>query len=423
MKTHATVSRREFLGKAAWFGAAFQIVPARLALGGPAAPSNLITRAVIGTGGMGMGHVTKYPQTLAVCDVDANHLAKAVEKAGGKVAAYRDWREVLERDDIDTVHVPTPPHWHVLISIAAARAGKDVYSEKPATHTLAEGRALVETIQRYGTVYQVNTWGRQIGRFARKVVASGILGRPLRAYLNPSNCPSGFKIRQWSGKPNLPVQQVPRELDYDMWLGPAPVKTYHAHRVHRSFRGYWDYDEGGFGDMGQHHVDPVQYALGKDHTAPIEVEAVAPPQHPDACGPWQTVFLKYGDGTTMTIESWEWGRKTTEGKAWIEGPNGKLWRNGRLEPAHLAEELKRFPDPPPLQSWEHAVRTRENVRGFKPNVFQATRSAEILHLGSLSVRLGRKLFFDPDTRAFIGDDEAERLADPPMRAPWALPIG
>lgn len=421
MSPSAGLSRRHFLRGAALTGAAFQVLPSRLVFGGPDAPSNVITRAVIGTGGMGMGHVTAYPQTLAVCDVDRNRLANAVKKAGGQVKAYSDWREVLERDDIDTVHVPTPPHWHALISIAAAQAGKDVYSEKPATHTLAESRALVRTIERYGTVYQVNTWGRQIGHFARKVVASGILGTPLKAYLNPSNCPTGFKIRQWSGKPNLPVQPVPAELDYNLWLGPAPVKPYHPHRVHGSFRGYWDYDEGGFGDMGQHHIDPVQYALGKDADLPVAVESVAPPQHPDACGLWQTVLLTYADGTTLTIESWEWGEKTTEGRAWIEGPNGKLWRNGTLEPANLAEELKRYPDPPALQSWEHAVRTRDDSHGFKPNVHQATRSADLLHLAAISIRLGRRLQFDPAARGFVGDAEANRLADPPMRAPWALP--
>ncbi|MBT7302515.1 MAG: Gfo/Idh/MocA family oxidoreductase [Victivallales bacterium] len=417
------LSRRSFLKKATLAGAAFQIVPSRLVFGGPDAPSNMITRAVVGTGGMGLGgHVTQYPKTMAVCDVDSARLAKAVAKAGGKVTAYSDWREVLERDDIDTIHVPTPPHWHALISLAAAQAGKDVYSEKPATHTIAEGKALVDTIERYGTVYQVNTWGRHIGHFARKVVASGILGGPLKAYLNPSNCPTGFKIRRWSGKANLPVQQVPDVLDYDMWLGPAQIKPYHPHRVHGSFRGYWDYDEGGFGDMGQHHVDPVQYALGKDHTAPVEVEAIAPPQHPDACGLWQTIFMKYADGTTFTIDSWEWGERPTEGKAWIEGPNGKLYRDGRLEPAHLAEELKRFPDLPKLEDWETAVRTRKDANGLKPNCSQAVRSAEILHLSSIAVRLQRKLRFDPEKRIFIDDDQANRLAYPPMRAPWNLPV-
>lgn len=415
------ISRRAFLRRSALVGTAFQILPGRLVFGGPDAPSNIITRAVIGTGGMGMNHVTEYPKTLAVCDVDSKHLDNAVKKAGGDVTPYRDWREVLERDDIDTVHIPTPPHWHALIAMAAARVGKDVYSEKPATHTIAEGVVLEKAIARYGTVYQVNTWGRQIGYHLRKIVASGILGGPLIARLNPDHCPSGFKIKQWSGRANLEVQNVPPELDYDMWLGPAQIKPYHAHRVHGSFRGYWDYDEGGLGDMGQHHIDPIQYALGKDDTGPVEVEAAAPwPQHPDACGLWGTIRMRYADGTQLVIESWEWGEETTRGLPLLEGPNGKYYKNGRFEPAHLAEDLKRFPDPPPLQRWEHAVETRENVHGYKPNVYQAVRSAELLHLASIAIRLGRKLEYDPEARRFPHDEEANRLAYPPMRAPWNL---
>jgi len=414
------ISRREFLGRAIAAGAAFSIVPSRL-LGGPRAPSNLITRAVIGTGGMGMGHVTGYPQTLAVCDVDRNHLDAAAKKAGGKVAAYADWREVLDRDDIDTIHIPTPPHWHVLIAIAAAQAGRDVYSEKPATHTIAEGKALVRAIERYGVVYQANTWGRGSGYFMRKLVASGVLGTPLKVVLNPDYCATGFKIKMWSGRPNLEPQPVPDCLNYDLWLGPAPVKPYHPHRVHGSFRGYWDYDEGGLGDMGQHHIDPIQYGLGKDDTGPVEVEALAPwPQHPDAAGLWGTVFMKYADGTTLTMESWEWGEKTTAGRPLLEGPNGKYWGGSRLEPAGLLEELKRFPDPPRLQDWEHTVHTRQNEHGVHPNVRQAHRSATLLHLATIAIRLGRKIHWDPVTEEFPGDEEANRLAAPPMRAPWHL---
>ena len=423
-QTKRGMTRRNFLRGSAAVGTGMLIVPSSYVFGGPSAPSNMITRAVIGTGGMGMGHVTKYPQTLAVCDVDKNHLENAKRKAGGQVTAYSDWREVLERKDIDTIHIPTPPHWHAQIAIAAAKAGFDVYSEKPATHTLAESKALVEAVERSGVVYQANTWGRSylgIGWFMRKLVMSGLLGGPLTVCLNPRYCPTGFKIKMWSGRPNLEPHPVPDVLDYNMWLGPAPVKPYHPHRVHGSFRGYWDYDEGGFGDMGQHHIDPFQYALGKDDTGPTEIEAVAPwPQHPDACGLWGTINLKYADGTKIIIESWEWGERTTEGRPLIEGPNGKYWGGMNLEPANLLEKLKQFPDPPKLESWEHAVRTRENVNGVHPNVRQATRSADLLHLASLAVRLGRKINYDPVKQEIIGDPEATRMANPPRRAPWTL---
>jgi predicted dehydrogenase len=415
------ISRRSFLKSATAAGAALNIVPASYVFGGEDAPSNIITRAVIGTGGMGMGHVTEYPKTLAVCDVDDNHLANAVKKAGGQVKGYHDFREVLERDDIDTIHIPTPPHWHAQIAIAAAKAGKDIYSEKPATHTLAESRALVEAVESAGVVYQANTWGRHSAYFMRKLVASGLLGGPLTVCLNPRYCPTGFKIREWSGRHNLTPQPVPKELDYDFWLGPAPYKPYHPHRVHGSFRGYWDYDEGGFGDMGQHHIDPIQYALGKDNTGPVTIESVAPwPQHPDACGLWGTITMTYADGTKLIIESWEWGERTTEGRPLLEGPYGKYWGGTHVEPANILEKLKQFPDPPKLESWEHAVRTRENVNGVHPNVRQATRSADLLHLASLSVRWGRPLKWDPKACEFVDDPVANLLANPPRRAPWTL---
>lgn len=419
--TNTRMSRRKFIARMAAAGAAFQIVPARLVFGGPDAPGNTIARGVIGTGGMGMGHVTEYPQTLAVCDVDAGRLANAVKRAGGQVTPYSDWREMLEREDIDTIHIPTPPHWHALIAIAAAQAGKDVYSEKPATHTIAESKALAECMARYGTVYQINTYGRSGARFARKVVASGVLGTPLKVYMNPS-CGYNFKLREWSGRPNLPVMPVPEALNYDLWLGPAPVKPYHPHRVHGSFRGYWDYDEGGLGDMGQHYIDPIQYALGKDDTSPVEIEAIAPPQHDDACGLWQTVFMKYADGTSITLESWEWGEKTTEGKPLMQGPNGKLTGLNRIEPAGLAAELQKYPEPPALESFENAVRTRRNEHTVHPNPRQASRSADLLHLAAIAIRLGRKLYYDPDKREFINDEAANRMAYPPMRAPWRLPV-
>jgi predicted dehydrogenase len=414
------ISRREFVSRAVAAAATVAIVPRRV-LGGPGSPSGTITRAVIGTGSMGMGHVTSYPQTLAVCDVDKNRLARALKKAGGDCKGYGDWRHVIDRKDIDTVHIPTPPHWHALIAIAAAQSGKDVFSEKPATHFIREGRVLSDTIKAYGRVYQANAWGRGPYHEMRKLVASGLLGSPLTVVLNPEYCKTGFKIRQWSGRTNLTPQPVPPELDYDMWLGPAPYKPYHPHRVHGSFRGYWDYDEGGLGDMGQHHIDPIQYAMGKDDTGPVEIEAEAPwPQHPDACGLWGKITMKYADGTTMIIESWEWGPKTTEGRPLLEGPKGKYYGRKRTEPAGLMSELRSFPDPPRLQSFDHAVRTRENEHGVKPNAEQGHRSATLLHLANIAIRMGRKIRWDPVAERVVGDEAANRLVDIPMRAPWHL---
>ncbi|MCL4218063.1 MAG: Gfo/Idh/MocA family oxidoreductase, partial [Candidatus Hydrogenedentes bacterium] len=265
---HTLMSRRRFM-KGAVSAGVFTIIP-RKALGGPGytAPSDELTKAVIGVGGMGRGHLGYPGKLLAVCDVDQGHLNQALEIGGEDVTGYRDYREVLERPDIDIVHVPTPPHWHALISIAAAEAGKDIWSEKPMTRTIGEGRKVVEAVQRNGRMYRINTWFRFKDNFygfgtpvapIKKLVESGMLGWPLKVTVGAT---TGFDWKfYWSGLTDLAPQPVPADLDYDFWLGPAPFKPYHPHRVHQTFRGYWDYDGGGLGDMGQHYLDPVQYIL------------------------------------------------------------------------------------------------------------------------------------------------------------------
>ncbi len=427
----ARSSRRMFLKQALTAGASFYIVP-RHVLGGPGytPPSEVITRAVIGTGGMGLaGHVTENkvgqpPQTLAVCDVDEQHLAAAVEKAGRGCAAYRDWRRVLERRDIDTIHIATPPHWHALMGIAAAQAGFDILTEKPFTHTIHEGRVYAETVRRYGRILQVNTHFRfgtyyQFGatKLLRKLVSSGLLGRPLTGRITTAQ---GFnwKVQEWSGRPSLVPEAVPEHLDYEMWLGPAPWKPYHPHRVHQSFRGYWDYDGGGLTDMGQHYLDPVQYILGQDQTGPVEISAVGPwPPHPDAVGLWESVTLKYADGDTIYLNSGEWGTAEQAGTPFLEGPRGKVYDNYRTEPAGLFEQLAGVAEPEPLVDFETGVRTRQKTGG---NEEVAHRSCTLVNLALIALRLGRPLRWDPDRERFIGDEQANRLVAVPMRAPWHL---
>ena len=296
----ALIRRREFLKKTAVAAAGFTIVP-RFVLGGQGyiAPSDELTKAVIGVGGMGLGHIAyEGARLLAVCDVDSNHLAQGLEAGGPGVKGYRDFREVLARPDIDIVHIATPPHWHALISVAAVEAGKDVWCEKPLTRTIGEGRKLVDAVRRTGRMFRINTWFRFTDEYygygstvapLKKAAFNGLLGWPLKATLNES---TGFNWKlQWNGKTYLPPRPVPPELDYDLWLGPAPWRPYHPHRVHRSFRGYWDYDGGGLGDMGMHYLDPVQYIMEKDATSPTSIEADAPQQHPEACGSWRRVRM------------------------------------------------------------------------------------------------------------------------------------
>ena len=417
------MNRRKFLKSTLAAAGAFSIVP-RHVLGGTGylPPSDQLTKAVIGVGGMGRGHLN-YPgsKLLAVCDVDTEHLQRAQEIAGPGVDGYTDFREVLARDDIDIVHIPTPPHWHALISIAAAEAGKDIWCEKPMTRTIGEGQKVVEAVQRHGRIFRINTWFRFRSDFygfgtdvapIKKLVQSGMLGWPLRVTIGAT---TGFTWKfYWSGRTDLAPEWVPEQLDYDFWLGPAPYKPYNPHRVHGTFRGYWDYDGGGLGDMGQHYLDPVQYILDKDHTSPVEIEADAPQQHPEAVSSWRRIWMRYADGCEIILD----GEGTDESAPFIEGPQGKLYRGFKSDIPGLEKKLAQFPDPlPQLTDFSEAVRQRKK---FALNEANAHRSCTLVNLGKIALQLGRKLYFDPEKQRFINDDAADRLINPPMREPWKL---
>lgn len=417
------ITRRKFIKRAISAAAAFTIVP-RYVLGGQGytAPSDQLTKAVIGVGGMGREHLD-YPgaRLLAICDVDESHLKRAMEIAGPGIEGYKDFREVLERSDIDIVHIPTPPHWHALISVAAAEAGKDIWCEKPMTRTIGEGQKVVEAVQENGRIFRLNTWFRFRGQFygfgtpvrpIKKIVQNGILGWPLKVTVSEV---TGFNWKfHWFGRHNLKPQSAPKVLDYDMWLGPAPYKPYHPHRVHNSFRGYWDYDGGGLGDMGMHYLDPVQYILDKDNTSPVEIEADCPQQHPDACGSWRRIRLAYSDGCEIILD----GENIDKNAPFIEGPEGKLYKGLESDIPGLKEKLATFPDPEPqMTDFFESVRTR---RKFTLNEENGHRACTIVNLSKIAVRLGRLLRFDPDKQRFIGDEEANRFIHQPMRAPWQM---
>ena len=388
-------------------------------------PSEEITRAVIGTGGMGRGHLG-YPgaRLLAICDVDKKHLELGMEvcrEHGHKdVKTYHDFREILARPDIDVVHLPTPPHWHGTMAVAAAEAGKDIWCEKPMSRTIGEGKMVVEAVQRNARIFRINTWFRMGGEWydsgataekLKKVVSSGLLGSPVRLTLSDV---TGFiwKLDQWSGRTDLVPEPVPSELDYDMWLGPAPFKPYHPHRVHMSFRGYWDYDGGGLGDQGQHYTDPAQYILGKDDTSPVYIESEGPPQHPDAVGLWYRILYRYANGDEILLE----GQNPRKDAALLEGPNGKVWPKMRSTIPDLERKLAAMPAFDPMETeFYDCVRTRKK---FALNEETSHRSCTLLNLGKIAIRLRRPLRFDPVKQLFINDEEANRLIDEPMRAPW-----
>ena len=402
------VSRRAFLRGGLAAAAAFSVVPRR-ALGGQGqeTPSDSLGGALVGCGGRGpgtFGGLGSNVRRLASCDV------KYKGKADGKTT-YVDFRRVMDRQDIDVVAIGTPPHWHALISIAAMQSGKDVICEKPLTRFIAEGRAVVEAEKRYARILQVGTYGRygairdKRRVLTHKIMASGLLKTCEGVHIKSG----GLKVKQWSGYVNPKPQRVPDWLDWDLYCGPAPLRPFHPHRHGGTHRGYWDYEGGGLADMGQHHFEPVQWTYGKDDTSPVEIESHAPPAHPLACGMWGWVELKYADGMTFVMDSTEWGK-----------PYDRKQRR-EVSLSDLSEEdqkkVKAMPDPEPWPSFSEAVRTRKKTGGCAE---PAHRSAVILHLANIAIRVGRKIEYDPVKEVIVGDEEANLLAHQPMRAPWRL---
>jgi myo-inositol 2-dehydrogenase/D-chiro-inositol 1-dehydrogenase len=415
MTNDTRVSRRQFLQAVSATGAGCTIVP-RHVLGGPGhtAPSDTLGGALIGVGGRGPGTFADLIRSLkdvglkvekrAECDV------RWVGSADNKTR-YTDFRRVLERKDIDVVAVATPPHWHALISVAAMEAGKDVLCEKPLTRYIGEGRAVAEAEKRYGRVLQVCTFGRfgasrdPKNVLTRKIMTHGLLPKCEAVVIKRG----GLKVKEWSGLVNIKPQPVPSHLDWDMYCGPSPLRPYHPHRFGGTHRGYWDYEGGGLCDMAQHALDPLCWTYGRDVTAPVEAEPHAPPAHSEVCGMWGWVELKYADGFTLVFDSGEWGQR------WEKRPPRGVSPDD-LTPENR-EKLKTLADPEPLLTFGQAVQQRKSAGG---NAEAAHRTVTAIHLANIAIRVGRKIRFDPVKEVIVGDDEAQRLAHQPMRAPWHL---
>ena len=426
-------SRRSFLKKAGLGAAAFTILPRNVfgKMGGDnnfVAPSDQLTKGLIGCGGIGRSsnHFTSDERCrlVALCDVDTSHLAKAQkmanEKFGETLQEYHDFRELIHDPNVDIVHIATPPHWHGLMTVEAANAGKDIFCEKPMTRTIGEGKRVREAVKRNGRIFRLNTWFRFKDTFyglgtpvepLKKLVASGLLGWPLKVTISKH---TGFDWKfYWVGKDKLEPQPIPKELDYNMWLGPAPYKPYNAHRVHQTFRGYWDYDGGGLGDMGQHYMDPVQYFLGKDNESPVKVEVDAPQQHSDAIGTWRSITYTYADGCQIVLWGGDYGNPNTP---YISGPKGNVYNNFVCDIPDWQKKLAEFPDPLPQNTdFEECVRTRQK---FALNEENGHRSCTLVNMGIVALQLNRTLEFDSEKEMFVNDDAANALVNQPMRGPW-----
>ena len=433
------MKRREFLRTASLAAAGAAGFPtivraSALGRGGNPAPSERIVMAGIGFGMQGVPNMRNFlenadVQWVAVCDLDRSHLeaARAVVDGhyGGRVcAAYRDFRGILARRDLDAVSIAVPDHWHAILALTAIRAGLDVYGEKPLTHGLREGRALCEAVRRYGRVWQTGSWQRSVADFhhAAELVRNGRIGKILRVEV-------GLPEGHWDFAGTFgreAVTPVPDGLDYGLWLGPAPVFPYREAAVHMNWRWNMAFGGGQLMDWVGHHVDIAHWGLGFDTTGPVSVEArgeYAKSGIYDSPVRYR-VDAVYADGTPLVAaggypEIWS-------GTKWI-GERGWIWvdRGGfRTEPAGLRNE--------PIGSGEIRLKwSRDHYRDFLDSVRNrmatiapcevAHRSASVGHLGVAAMTVGRRLRWDPATETIAGDPEAERLLAGSYRSPWQLP--
>ena len=433
-------SRRTFL-KTAGVAGLFNIIPADV-LWGATAPSNQLTRALIGFGTIARSdNHLKYTgsRLVGLCDPFdcrvAMGLALCERQGWGKVKVYRNFMELLADPGVDIVHICTPPHWHGVQSVMAANAGKDIWCEKPMTRTVGEGKRVMEVVKAHGRMFRINTgfrFGKTFYGFGtpvkpiRQIVENGFLGKgPIRCTFGAGQ---GFNWKfKWSGRVNPEAQPVPKGFDYEMWLGPAPWRPYSDHRVGTSFRGYWDYDSGGLGDMAQHYLDPLQYLLCKDETSPVRIDYRGPKQHPEAVGSFDRITLAYADGTTVDLD----GDESLRDEPLLRGANGfcvypraKGGNTMRIKDANgwwpeekVLATLASLPEPEPqVTDFMESVRER---KPFALNESNGFRSSTMFNLGIVAWRLGRSFRFDPESLHAVDDPAADRFLYQSMREPWA----
>jgi predicted dehydrogenase len=428
--TRRQVSRRRFLGAAAGAAAFPTIVPSSVF--GASAPSGKITMGCIGVGSQGSGNMNGFlnkndARVLAVCDVDKGHRDAAKKRVDDKYgnsdcATYHDFRELIARDDIDALSLALPDHWHAIPVVMAARAGKDMYGEKPLARTIHEGKTMVEAVHRYDRIWQTGSWQRSVEHFRRacELVINGRIGKV-------STVEVGLPTGGSTGNP--PVSAVPEGLDWDFWLGPAPWRPfmkYGGRAPHWDWRWIMDYSGGQLTDWAGHHIDIAHWGLGLDRTGPVEVEGEG--VYPDDGiydAPMQYKFVcKYANGIVMTVAN---DRQVPKGmgtcwygeKGWIHVNRGGLNASDPkiLEEVIGPDEIQLYESRDHQQNFLDCVKTRQET--ITP-IEVAYRSISVGHLGEIAMLLGRKIQWDPDRQVFVNDDAANRMRSRPMRSPWHL---
>lgn len=434
---HIRVTRRDFLkttaAAAGLAGVPLWYAEECLAASSPTKPLGPNDKpgiGLIGCGGQGRGDCNwakNYGQVIAVADVDEKHAAEAKKQFGAE-AQYSDFRKLLERDDIHVIINGTPDHWHTLINVAAARAGKDIYTEKPLTLTIAEGRQLVKEVRAHNRVLQVGSQQRSEGRFrlACELVRNGRIGKLQHIIVG---LPTGPREGPFSKQP------VPEGLNWDYYNGQAPAWDYNGHNAHWNFRWWYCYSGGQMTDWGAHHNDIAQWGNGSELSGPVSfdgkslVEMI--PGGYDAASRYR-IECRYANGVTMTIMDENTGsernvvggpNKTPNGvqflgtEGWIFVTRGDL----RASRPELLEEPLPASATRLYKSDNHMGNFFECVRSRKDPICTVEighRSISVAHLGVISVRLGRPIRWDPEKEEIVGDAEAAKWLGREMRAPY-----
>lgn len=445
MSALSCASRRALLKMLAASTASPLIMPSRIF--GADAPSNKITLGCIGVGWQGGGNLSAFLaedmcRVVAICDVDESHLRSAVDKVNNHYKnqdckSYKDFRELLARKDIDAVCISTPDHWHSIPVIAAANAGKDIFCEKPLSHTLNEGIAMVDATVRNKRIWQTGSWQRSQGlfRWAAQIVQNGYLGKVTRVEVG---LPSGHADFGKTGK-DKPNGEVPAGVDYDFWTGPAQVMPFNPCRFHKNWR--WNYNTGGgqLMDWIGHHCDIAHWGLANpkfgcgadDAVGPLEVSATA--EFPAREDIWNTatkyrIDCRYPSGVEVVIAG---GHGDIQGGAkWI-GPNGwvrvtrgtieasdKQWIRDIQDREKKGDlEIALYKSPGHQREFLDSIKSRK--RTLTP-VEVAHRSQTPGHLGHIAATVGRKLKWDAAKQVIVGDAEASKLLSKEMRPPWRI---
>lgn len=443
------ISRRQLLKRTAAAGAVFSvpsIVPS--AVFGKGAPSNRITMGFIGVGNQGIGDMKGFlgderVQVVAVCDPNRESAQYWAGNPGGREPArrivndhyakqkqvgnydgcegYEDFRELLGRDDIDVVEIATPDHWHAAITVAACRAGKDIYCQKPLSLTILEGRAMVDAVNRYGRILQTGSQQRSDWNFRRacELVRNGRIGK-----LHTVTCGLPGGTPDYSGGTGVSTDPmaVPDGFNYDLWLGPAPKVPYCPARCHVNFRWVLDYSGGQLTDWGGHHPDCAQWGMGTEKTGPVRIQNA---KGTFATGPvWNTAKnyyfeCVYENGVKLIISDHD-----VPGGVKFIGTEGWVWANRGAHDASSAEIKNSVIGPGEI----HLYESNNHFRNFIDCVISreepiapvetAHRSITLAHLGNIAMILGRDLEWDAVKEEVVNDTAANRMLGRPWRAPW-----